>query len=98
MRFAHGLRVQVFGTALDRPLSAIERLPSGAFVNNLASETWKLCDGLFVVIAATIQLITFTVFLVFSSSSREAHERARFEAASGRCDGRLHRLRTLPGV
>ena len=68
MRFAHGLRVQVFGTALDRPLSAIERLPSGAFVNNLASETRKVCDGLFVVIAATIQLITFTVFLVLGGA------------------------------
>jgi ATP-binding cassette, subfamily B, bacterial MsbA len=65
MRFAHALRVRVFETALDRPLSAIESLPSGKFVNNLASETWKVCSGLFVVIGAVVQFITFAVFLAF---------------------------------
>jgi subfamily B ATP-binding cassette protein MsbA len=65
MRFAHRLRMQVFETALSRPLSAIEGLPSGKFVNNLVSETWKVCDALFVVIGASIQIVTVLVFLGF---------------------------------
>ena len=65
MRFAHGLRIEVFETALSRPISAIESLPSGKFVNNLASETWNVCDALFVVIGVIVQIITFAVFLIF---------------------------------
>ncbi len=65
MRFAHELRLAVFETALGRPISAMESLPSGKFVNNLASETWNVCDALFVVIGVVVQIITFTVFLIF---------------------------------
>lgn len=65
MRFAHVLRMRVFETALDRPLSAVESLPSGQFINNLATETWKVCDALFVLIGVTVQAITFVTFLVF---------------------------------
>ncbi|TNC46921.1 ABC transporter ATP-binding protein [Rubellimicrobium rubrum] len=64
MRFADSLRRRVFETALDRPLSQIEALPSGSFINNLASETWKVCDALFIVIGGTVQFIAFSVFLV----------------------------------
>lgn len=63
MRFADGLRRRVFETALDRPLSQVEALPSGSFVNGLASETWKVCDALFVVIGGAVQAIAFSVFL-----------------------------------
>ena len=65
MRFAHALRIRVFETALDRPLSAVESLPSGKFVNDLASETWRVCDALFVVIGAVVKIITSAVFLGF---------------------------------
>jgi subfamily B ATP-binding cassette protein MsbA len=65
MRFAHELRTRVFETALDRPLSAVESLPSGQFINNLATETWKVCDALFLVIGVTVQAIAFAVFLGF---------------------------------
>lgn len=65
MRFAHSLRVRVFETALDRPLSEIENLPSGKFVNNLATETWRVCDGLFLVIGVAVQTIATLVFLGF---------------------------------
>lgn len=65
MRFAHGLRVKVFETALRRPLSEIEGLPAGQFVNNVAGETWRICDALFVVIAAGVQIITCTVLFAF---------------------------------
>lgn len=65
MRFAHALRVRVFETALDRPLSTIESMPSGKFVNDLASETWNVCDALFVVIGAVLKIITSAVFLCF---------------------------------
>lgn len=65
MRFAHELRARVFETALARPLSAVESLPSGQFINNLATETWKVCDALFVVIGVAVQMITFGTFLVF---------------------------------
>jgi subfamily B ATP-binding cassette protein MsbA len=64
MRFADSLRRRVFETALNRPLSQIEALPSGSFINNLASETWKVCDALFIVIGGTVQVIAFAVFLV----------------------------------
>jgi subfamily B ATP-binding cassette protein MsbA len=64
MRFADRLRRRVFETALDRPLSQIEALPSGSFINNLASETWKVCDALFIVIGGTVQIIAFLVFLI----------------------------------
>ncbi len=64
MRFADDLRRRVFETALNRPLSLIESYPSGSFINNLASETWKVCDALFIVIGGTVQIITFLVFLV----------------------------------
>lgn len=63
MRFAHGLRQKVFETALDRPLSEVDALPSGQFINNLASETWKVCDALFIVVGGTVQAITLLVFL-----------------------------------
>lgn len=63
MRFADALRRRVFETALDRPLSQVEALPSGSFVNNLASETWKVCDALFIVIGGAVQIIAFLVFL-----------------------------------
>jgi subfamily B ATP-binding cassette protein MsbA len=65
MRFAHQLRLRVFDTALSRPLAAIESLPSGKFVNNLATETWRVCDALFVVISVTVQIISCMVFLAF---------------------------------
>lgn len=65
MRFAHDLRRRVFGTAMDRPLSQIESLPSGKFINNLASETWRVCDALFAVISVTVRLITVAVFFTF---------------------------------
>jgi subfamily B ATP-binding cassette protein MsbA len=65
MRFAHALRVRVFEPALDRPLSEIESLPSGKFVNNLATETWRVCDGLFLVIGVGVQAIACVVFVSF---------------------------------
>lgn len=65
MRFAHGLRVRVFETALRRPLAEVEGLPAGQFVNNVAGETWRICDALFVVIAAGVQIITCAVLLAF---------------------------------
>lgn len=65
MRFAHELRTRVFETALDRPLAAVESLPTGQFINNLASETWKVCDALFVLIGVSVQAIAFSVFLAF---------------------------------
>jgi subfamily B ATP-binding cassette protein MsbA len=65
MRFAHSLRVRVFDTALSRPLSEIESLPSGKFVNNLAGETWRVSDALFVLIKVAVQAITCAVFLGF---------------------------------
>jgi subfamily B ATP-binding cassette protein MsbA len=63
MRFAHDLRVRVFETALAWPVSRIEGLPPGKFVNNLATETWKVCDALFIIIGLAVQLITCFVFL-----------------------------------
>jgi ATP-binding cassette, subfamily B, bacterial MsbA len=65
MRFAHGLRVQVFETVLRRPLSEIESQPSGKFVNNLATETWNVCDALFTVIRVVVLIVMCLVFLVF---------------------------------
>jgi subfamily B ATP-binding cassette protein MsbA len=63
MRLAHRLRVQVFETALTRPLGAMESLPPGKFVNNLATETWRVCDALLVVINLMVQTLTCLVFL-----------------------------------
>ena len=65
MRFAHRLRTGVFETALQRPLSAIENLPAGTFVNNLATETWRVCDALFVIVSVIVQTVACMVFLVF---------------------------------
>ena len=65
MRFAHRLRTGVFETALQRPLSKIENLPEGKFVNNLASETWRVCDALFVIISVVVQAVACAVFLAF---------------------------------
>jgi subfamily B ATP-binding cassette protein MsbA len=65
MRFAHDLRVRVFDGALTRPIAQIEGLPSGKFVNDLASNTWSVCDALFVIIGVMIEAVAFTVFLVF---------------------------------
>lgn len=65
MRFAHHLRTGVFETALQRPLSAIENLPEGSFVNNLATETWRVCDALFVIVSVVVQGVACMVFLVF---------------------------------
>ena len=65
MRFAHGLRQRVFETALDRPLSEIETLPEGKLVNNLATETWQVCDALFVLISVVVQVVAAAVFLSF---------------------------------
>ena len=45
----------VFETALTRPIGAVESLPQGKFVNNLATETWRVCDALFVLINLMIQ-------------------------------------------
>ena len=65
MRFAHELRQRVFETALDRPLSEIETLPEGKLVNNLATETWQVCDALFVLISVVVQSVAAAVFLSF---------------------------------
>ena len=65
MRFAHELRQRVFETALDRPLSEIETLPEGKLVNNLATETWQVCDALFVLISVVVQVVAAAVFLSF---------------------------------
>ena len=65
MRFAHELRQRVFETALDRPLSEIETLPEGKLVNNLATETWQVCDALFVLISVVVQGVAAAVFLSF---------------------------------
>ena len=63
MRLAHQLRVQVFETALTRPIGAMESLPAGKFVNDLATETWRVCDALFVIINLMVQTLTCLVFL-----------------------------------
>ena len=65
MRLAHRMRVRVFETALERPLARIESMPSGKFVNNLASETWRVSDATFVLIRIVVQAITCLVFLGF---------------------------------
>ena len=64
-RFGHGLRVRIFDTALSRQLFRVDGLASGAFVNNLASETWTVCDALFKVIGAAVQAVTGLVLLGF---------------------------------
>ena len=65
MRFAHRLRTGVFETALQRPLSAIENLPAGTLVNTLATETWNVCDALFVIVSVVVQAVACAVLLVF---------------------------------
>jgi ATP-binding cassette, subfamily B, bacterial MsbA len=65
MGLAHRMRVRVFETALERPLARIESMPSGKFVNNLASETWRVSDATFVVINIVVQSITCLVFFGF---------------------------------
>lgn len=65
MRFAHRLRLQVFETALRRPLAAVESLPAGKLVNNLATETWRVCDALFVTLDVIVRIITCVVFVFF---------------------------------
>jgi ATP-binding cassette, subfamily B, bacterial MsbA len=65
MGLAHRMRVRVFETALERPLARIESMPSGKFVNNLASETWRVSDATFVVINIVVQAITCFVFFGF---------------------------------
>jgi len=62
-RLAHRLRVRLFETALGRPLSVVEGLPQGQLVNNLATESWQVCDALFVLINMMIQVVTCLVFL-----------------------------------
>jgi subfamily B ATP-binding cassette protein MsbA len=63
MGLAHRMRVRVFETALERPLVRIESMPSGKFVNNLASETWRVSDATFVMINIVVQALTCLVFL-----------------------------------
>ncbi len=156
MRFAHRLRTGVFETALRRPLSAIENLPAGTLVNNLATETWRVCDALFLIISVVVQTVASAVLLAFlfllspfytlvlltmtavmalvvhlatravrglgaqavtanqafmahvwdalgglrviRGFGREAHERARFDASSGRVRDIFIRMQILSGL
>ena len=65
MKVAHRLRMRVFETTLTRPIALIESAPSGKFFNDLATETWQVCDAFFVLIRFVIQAITFLVLLAF---------------------------------
>jgi ATP-binding cassette, subfamily B, bacterial MsbA len=64
-RFADDLRRRVFEVALTQPLPALENLPSGRFFNVLASETWRVCDALLVLVKAFIEVIFCAVLLAF---------------------------------
>lgn len=65
LEFAHSLRRRVFDSALEKPLTEIKSLPSGKLVNDLASETWRTCDAVFVIVSAVIQIVTALVLLGF---------------------------------
>ena len=65
MRVSHALRMRVFETVLTRPIALIESAPSGKFFNDLATETWHVCDAFLVVVRFVIQAITFLVLLGF---------------------------------
>jgi subfamily B ATP-binding cassette protein MsbA len=64
-RFAHDLRRRVFETALTRPMSELDSSPAGRFFNTLASETWRVCDALLVIVKAVVQAIYCAVLLGF---------------------------------
>lgn len=65
MRFAHDLRCGVFEFALQAPVFAVEKLPSGKLLNNLATDTWRVCDAVFVLVTIVVEAIACLVFLAF---------------------------------
>ena len=65
MRFADEMRRRVFELALRRRVAEIEGLPPGKFVNTLAAETWRVCDALFTVLGALVNIIAAMAFLCF---------------------------------
>jgi subfamily B ATP-binding cassette protein MsbA len=65
MRFAGELRVGVFETALEAPLPEVEGLPSGKLINNIATDSWRVCDAVFVLISIAIEAAACLVFVAF---------------------------------
>jgi len=65
MRFAHHLRLKVFETSLQKPVTQVENLPAGKFINLLVSETWRVCDVLFVLIYIAVEAVAACVLFAF---------------------------------
>jgi ABC-type multidrug transport system fused ATPase/permease subunit len=60
---SHNLRQRIFANALQRPLSDIEREPSGRLLNILNNETWRAADALNNLFAIITTVATMVVFL-----------------------------------
>jgi len=65
IRLAHNLRLSVFDQVLTRPLSDVEGASRGKLINNIWEIPWQVCDAVFVIIGALVNLVFCLVFLSF---------------------------------
>lgn len=63
--FAERLRAQIFETLMHQDIVLLEGKSSGKLMNIMATESWRACDALFVVISLIVQAIALVVLAGF---------------------------------
>lgn len=71
--FAERLRAQIFESLMYQDIVLLEGKSSGKLLNIMATESWRTCDALFVVISLIVQVITILVLSVFLVAISPVH-------------------------
>lgn len=71
--FAERLRAQIFESLMYQDIVLLEGKSSGKLLNIMATESWRTCDALFVVISLIVQAIAIFVLSVFLVAISPVH-------------------------
>lgn len=63
--FAERLRAQIFESLMHQDIVLLEGKSSGKLMNIMATESWRACDALFVVISLIVQAVALVVLAGF---------------------------------
>lgn len=71
--FAERLRAQIFESLMHQDIVLLEGKSSGKLLNIMATESWRTCDALFVVISLIVQVIAVIVLSTFLVAISAVH-------------------------
>ena len=71
--FAERLRAQIFESLMHQDIVLLEGKSSGKLLNIMATESWRTCDALFVVISLIVTVIAIVVLSAFLVAISPVH-------------------------